>query len=79
MKDDTPLINARLAWFEEMRQNREDKIINDLVSSVRSRKATFEQLWGGISTIAELRSLQIDLDNELRESAFNAEQEMNNA
>lgn len=79
IRDDAVYVNERLIWFSGVREDREDRIINDLVSSVRSRKATFEQLWGGILAIAELRSLEIDLESQLRESVHKAEQELGNA
>ena len=74
---DTVEITAQLHWFEQSRKARENKIINSLVSQVRERKATFEALYGGINAIAELRSIQIDLENQLKTSTLEAEREKN--
>jgi hypothetical protein len=60
--------NALLHWYDVIRQERENVLISQMVSDVRSRKATFESLYGGVCAIAELRSITKSLENSLSES-----------
>lgn len=59
--------NSMLQHWEMVRLGREDKIIDDLVSRVRNHKISYEELYAGIAKIAELRSIEAQLEAEMRE------------
>lgn len=62
--------NALLHMFEVIRLERENKIINKMISDVRKGKSTYESLYGGIAAIAELRSTTKDIEQSLTESTM---------
>lgn len=54
---------AKAALIERMR-DREAQIITRLVAAYRSGKADANMLYGGIATIAELRSIIIEAEHD---------------
>ncbi len=60
--------NQLLTWWQEKRAEREQKILNEMIAAYRNHTHTYELLLSKVAAIAELRSVELDLQRDLNES-----------
>ena len=61
--------NQRLHWFAQVRRNREEQLIKQMIAQVRGGKATHESLLSLATAISELRLIESGLDRQVKEQA----------